>query len=75
MKKKKQPEEKHLLKDALADDLKDKLKQMKSELKAEDDKRKKRENECLIKQRKEQEKNKSFEELLNESGLDWKQYK
>lgn len=74
-KKKQEASDKQQLKDALADDLKQKLQQMKSELKEEDEKRQACERERLIKQRKEKEKNKSFEELLNESALDWKQYK
>ncbi|ATH92267.1 DUF3886 domain-containing protein [Bacillus glycinifermentans] len=74
-KKKQEAPDKQQLKDALADDLKQKLQQMKSELKEEDEKRQACERERLIKQRKEKEKNKSFEELLNESALDWKQYK
>ncbi|KKB74664.1 YqkE family protein [Bacillus sp. FSL M8-0052] len=74
-KKKHETSDKQQLKDALADDLKQKLQQMKTELKEEGEKRQASERERLIKQRKEKEKNKSFEELLNESALDWRQYK
>lgn len=48
---------------------------MKSELKAENEKKQEREKAEQIRKRKEIEKNKSFEELLNESNLDWHQYK
>ncbi|MCY8855910.1 YqkE family protein [Bacillus atrophaeus] len=73
--KKQKSAEKHRLQDGLQSDIKAKLQQMKSELKAEDEKKQEREKAEQIRKRKEIEKNKSFEELLNESNLDWHQYK
>lgn len=63
------------LKDGINEELRHKLLHMKSELKAEEEKRKEHQKAESIRKKKEIEKNKSFEELLNESGLDWKQYK
>lgn len=64
-----------VLKDALNDQTLEKLKLLKKDaVEAEENSRKaalaKKEEE-----RKQREKNKSFEELLNESSLDWKKYK
>ncbi|KXZ21923.1 hypothetical protein AXI59_11760 [Bacillus nakamurai] len=75
MKKQQPSKEKHSLKDDLQADLKDKLLQMKSELKEEDEKKQAQKKAEQIRKRKEIEKNKSFEELLNESSLDWHKYK
>ncbi|WP_416827105.1 YqkE family protein [Ectobacillus polymachus] len=51
------------------------LKDKKKQLAAAEDIRQKQEEERKIRERREREKNKSFEELLNESGLSWKDYK
>lgn len=67
--------DKHQLKDGLQSDIKAKLMEMKSQLKEEDEKRQEREKAEQIRKKKEIEKNKSFEELLNESQMDWHQYK
>ncbi|MGR0119527.1 YqkE family protein [Bacillus halotolerans] len=67
--------DKHQLRDDLQSDIKEKLMQMKSQLKEEDQERQKREKAEQIRKKKEIEKNKSFEQLLDESQLDWHQYK
>ncbi|CAM3609348.1 Conserved domain protein [Bacillus inaquosorum] len=73
--KKQKSADKHQLKDDLQSDIKAKLMEMKSQLKEEDEKRQEREKAEQIRKKKEIEKNKSFEELLNESQMDWHQYK
>ncbi|CAN2250561.1 YqkE family protein [Bacillus vallismortis] len=72
--KKQKSAEKHQLKDGLQSDIKAKLMEMKSQLK-EEEKRQEREKAEQIRKKKEIEKNKSFEELLEESQMDWHQYK
>ncbi|ALC81493.1 MULTISPECIES: YqkE family protein [Bacillus] len=71
MKKEKKPE----LKEAMNDELKSKLFEMKNQLKSEEEEKAQKRKEEAIKRKKEAEQNKSFEELLNESDLNWKQYK
>lgn len=73
--KKQKSADKHQLKDDLQFDIKEKLMQMKSQLKEENQERQKREKAEQIRKKKEIEKNKSFEQLLDESQLDWHQYK
>lgn len=71
----KQKDEKLSLGDLLQADIVQKLKHKQKELadieqqKAEEEKARKQE------ERRQREKNKSFEELLNESNLNWKQFK
>ncbi|WP_404403630.1 YqkE family protein [Jeotgalibacillus malaysiensis] len=64
-----------VLKDALNDQTLAKLKMLKKDAAEAEEKNRK---EALAKKEEEKklrEKNKSFEELLNESSLDWKKYK
>jgi len=63
------------LKDTLGMDLLSKLKETKKELEEQERKKKQEEQIKLQEERKRREKNKSFEELLNESSLDWKKFK
>lgn len=63
------------LKDTLGTDLLEKLKQTKNQLEQQEEKKKQEELKRRQEERKRAEKNKSFEELLNESDLDWKKYK
>ncbi|KAF1679745.1 MULTISPECIES: YqkE family protein [Bacillus] len=67
--------DKHQLKDDLQSDMKAKLMEMKNQLKEDDKKRQEREKAEQIRKKKEIEKNKSFEELFNESQMDWQKYK
>jgi len=60
-----------LLNEQLAKQLKDK----KQELKAEEEEKLKAEEERKQEDRRQREKNKSFEELLNETSMNWKEYK
>lgn len=52
-----------------------KLKEKQDELKIEAKKQQELEEERKRQERKQREKNKSFEDLFNESNLDWKKYK
>ena len=61
--------------DMLNNELMTKLKNTKQELKAEEDKKKEEEEQRKREERRLREKNKSFEELLSESNLSWKDYK
>ncbi|MHA6261184.1 DUF3886 domain-containing protein [Sporosarcina sp. CAU 1771] len=56
------------LSDALGDDILEKLKLAKKELKDVENKKEEQRQEEIRRERKEREKNKSFEELLNEYG-------
>ena len=56
------------LSDALGDDILEKLKAAKKELSAAEQAKEEEQQEQLRRERKEREKNKSFEELLNEYG-------
>ncbi|ARF18537.1 YqkE family protein [Sporosarcina ureae] len=62
------------LSDLMSDDMLAKLKGMKQEMKAEEDMKLEQEKEKRIQERKEREKNKSFEELLEEYGYDGTKY-
>lgn len=61
--------------DMLNEDLVKKLKEQKQELKAAEEQEKLAEEERKREERRLREKNKSFEELLNESPMDWKKFK
>ncbi|MCA1039717.1 YqkE family protein [Bacillus infantis] len=61
--------------DMLNQDLMDQLKAAKKQLKDEELKKAEEEEKRKIEERRLKEKNKSFEELLQESNLNWKEYK
>lgn len=61
--------------DLLNDQLTKQLKEKKQELQEKEEKLRKEEEERKKEERKLKEKNKSFEELLNETSLNWKDYK
>ncbi|MBS4191120.1 YqkE family protein [Bacillus sp. FJAT-49705] len=61
--------------DMLNQELMKKLKDTKQELKAEEDKKREEEEQRKKEERRLREKNKSFEELLGESNLNWKEFK
>lgn len=61
--------------DMLNKDLLDQLQGKKSELKAEESKKQEEEARKKAEERRLKEKNKSFEELLGESDLNWKEFK
>ncbi|MDQ0197415.1 YqkE family protein [Neobacillus ginsengisoli] len=63
------------LKDILNPDLMKQLKEQQEQLKAVEEKRKEEEEQRKREERRLKEKNKSFEELLNESGMNWKEFK
>ena len=71
-KKKQQPGS---LGDQLNSDVLSKLKSKQTELKKQAVEREEQEKKRRIEERKRREANKSFEELLNESELDWKSFK
>lgn len=81
MKKKKQPSQPKrddkpiTLGDMINQDLMEQLKGKKQELKAAEDKQKEMEEHRKKEERRLREKNKSFEELLGESELNWKEFK
>ncbi|PID00248.1 MULTISPECIES: YqkE family protein [unclassified Sporosarcina] len=62
------------LSDLMSDDMLAKLKGMKQEMKVEEELKLEQEKEIRIQERKEREKNKSFEELLEEYGYDGTKY-
>ncbi|EJQ47332.1 hypothetical protein IEE_01336 [Bacillus cereus BAG5X1-1] len=71
-----QPEKESLtLGDQLNDSLMQQLKSKKKELQVREEKKEAAEQERKRKEQKEREKNKSFEELLSESSLTWKDFK
>ncbi|MGE6594517.1 YqkE family protein [Bacillus proteolyticus] len=71
-----QPEKESLtLGDQLNDSLMKQLKNKKKELQVREEKKEAAEQERKRKEQKEREKNKSFEELLSESNLTWKDFK
>ncbi|MCD7033276.1 YqkE family protein [Metabacillus sp. GX 13764] len=74
MKPKKQEKE-TILKDYLNQDLLKKLQSMKTDLKTEEAQKEEAARQAKLKELKEREKNKSFEELLNESDMNWKKFK
>lgn len=63
------------LKDMMNPDLIKQLKEQQEQLKAEEERRKEEEEQRKREERRLKEKNKSFEELLNESGMNWKEFK
>lgn len=73
--KKRKQEEEGTLKDLLQDDLVKQLQSKKADLKKQEEQRKEEEKQKRVEERKKREANKSFEELLNESELDWKSFK
>ena len=81
MKKKKQVTQTKLddkpmtLGDMLTNDIMEQLKGKKQELKAVEDKQKDEEEQRKKEERRRKEKNKSFEELLGESDLNWQKFK
>lgn len=82
MAKKKQPQphrqqrdEALTLKDALSPSVLEQLKKAQHNLKAEEVRKQEEEVESRRREKREREKNKSFEELLEESSMDWKNYK
>lgn len=80
MKKKKQQKntnanEEVTLKDFLDENLVKKLKEEKKKLEMEEKKKKELEEQRKREEKRWKEKNKSFEELLAESDLDWRQFK
>ncbi|MBM7552384.1 DUF3886 domain-containing protein [Thalassobacillus pellis] len=63
------------LKDRLNPDLWNQLQSKKTEWKQAEKEQQEKERQRLVRERKEREANKSFEELLEESDIDWKKYK
>lgn len=63
------------LKDMINPDLIKQLKEQQDQLKAAEERRKAEEEQRKREERRLKEKNKSFEELLNESGMNWKEFK
>jgi len=63
------------LKDALNEEVLKQLKTAQKELEKQEEIKKKAEAERKSQERKKRENHKSFEELLNESRLDWKDFK
>ncbi|MBP2240759.1 putative caspase-like protein [Cytobacillus eiseniae] len=61
--------------DMLNQELMEKLKDTKQQLKAAEDKQKEEEEQRKKEERRLREKNKSFEELLGESNMNWKEFK
>ena len=72
---KKKQDDKLSLGDLLNQDVLAKLKDTQKELKENEARKQEEEAERIRKERREREKNKSFEELLNESNLKWNEYK
>ncbi len=64
-----------VLKDTLNEETRNKLQRFKQEAANAEEQKRKEEAARKEEERKLREKNKSFEELLNESSLDWKKYK
>lgn len=63
------------LKDFLDESLVKQLKEQKEKLKAAEEEKKALEEQKKREERRQREKNKTFEELLQESDLDWRNYK
>ncbi|UOQ93657.1 YqkE family protein [Halobacillus shinanisalinarum] len=63
------------LSEQLNKDMVEKLRSKKSELKHQEEERQKQQRRQRMEERERKEANKSFEELLNESDLDWKSFK
>lgn len=75
MSKKKKQEAELTLKNSINGDIFEQLKQRKAELEKVESVKKEEERLRKIEEKKQREKNKSFEELLNESNMNWKNYK
>ncbi|CAM3960461.1 YqkE family protein [Lederbergia lenta] len=74
--KRQEKETSHLkLKDGLNNDILQKLQEKQRELQENEEQEKVAVKKQLAEERKQREKNKSFEELLNETSLNWKDYK
>lgn len=71
----KQTNDASTLKDRLQGDLLQQLQEKKTQLKQEEEKKQEEARLKAIEERKQREANKSFEELLNESHLDWETFK
>jgi hypothetical protein len=63
------------LKDMINPELIKQLKEQQDQLKAAEERKKEAEEQRKREERRLKEKNKSFEELLNESGMNWKEFK
>jgi len=63
------------LKDLMNPELIKQLKDQQNQLKAEEERKKEEEEQRKREERRLKEKNKSFQELLNESGMNWKEFK
>ncbi|WP_407268833.1 YqkE family protein [Radiobacillus sp. PE A8.2] len=74
-KQKNKQDDKSSLKDRLGADVLNKLAMKKSSLKEAEQQAVELANKRKIEERKQREKNKSFEELLEESNLDWQKFK
>ncbi|MGE8204415.1 YqkE family protein [Heyndrickxia sp. NPDC080065] len=74
-KKNKPSDERLTLQDTLNQDILIKLKKAQQELQHEEENKKLLEEERKKEERRKREKNKSFEELFNESSMDWKKFK
>ncbi|MFG6118537.1 YqkE family protein [Thalassobacillus sp. B23F22_16] len=72
---KKRINEQGSLSDRLNADIVTQLKSKKTQLKQKEEQDKERERQRKIEERKKKEANKSFEELLEESEMDWKKFK
>ncbi|MCC5800319.1 YqkE family protein [Rossellomorea vietnamensis] len=75
MSKKKKQEAELTLKNSINGDIFEQLKQKKAELEKVESVKKEEERLRKMEEKKQLEKNKSFEELLNESNMNWKNYK
>jgi Protein of unknown function (DUF3886) len=75
MSKKKKQEAELTLKNSINADLFKQLKNKKKELEKVEEVKKEEERQRKAEERKQREKNKSFEELLNESDMNWENYK
>ncbi|WHX99175.1 YqkE family protein [Neobacillus sp. DY30] len=63
------------LKDMINPELIKQLKEQQEEMKAAEERKRAEEEQRKREERRLKEKNKSFEELLNESGMNWKEFK
>ncbi|HWJ79624.1 MAG TPA: YqkE family protein [Niallia sp.] len=73
--KKEQPDKPVTLGDLLNDQLAKQLKEKKQELLVEENEKQLAEEKRKREERRQREKNKSFEELLNETSMNWKEFK
>lgn len=63
------------LKDGLNSEVLQKLQQAQKDMLAAEEQKKSEEKKRILEEKKQREKNKSFEELLNETSMNWKDYK